>query len=317
MSRYIIRRILIAIPVFFGITILAYFIISLIPGSPLDLLLQNPSMSIGELERKKREMGLDQPIIIQYFNWLAEMFKGNMGISYRTNRPVFNMIAERVGPTILLTFSSLIVAYVIGIPIGIIAAVKRYSWLDYSSTLLAFLAASTPNFFLGLVFIYIFSVNLEIFPIGGMFASGSEASIMDLLLHMIMPVIVLAAQQFGKIIRYTRSGILETYKEDYVRTARAKGLYERVVLLKHILKNALIPLVTLLGLSIPFLVGGAVITEQVFGWPGLGNLFVQSVHSRDYPTIMGVIIIIAIGVLVGNLIVDIIYGFLDPQISYD
>src|SRR6056297_2504626 len=171
MSRYIIRRILIAIPVFFGITILAYFIISLIPGSPLDLLLQNPSMSIGELERKKRDMGLDQPIIIQYFNWLTEIFKGNMGISYRTNRPVFNMIAERVGPTILLTFSSLIVAYVIGIPIGIIAAVKRYSWLDYSSTLLAFLAASTPNFFLGLVFIYIFSVNLEIFPIGGMFAS--------------------------------------------------------------------------------------------------------------------------------------------------
>ena len=255
-------------------------------------------------------------MFIQYFYWLKELLIGNLGFSFRTGKPVLEMIASRIGPTFLLTFMSLVMAYVIAIPIGIISAIKPYTFWDYGSTVLAFLTAATPNFFLGLVCIFIFSVRLKLLPIGGMYYPGGEASISSLLIHLLMPSLVLAAQQFGSVMRHIRSGILEICREDYVRTARAKGVVERVVILKHILANSLIPIVTLLGLSIPFLVGGAVVTEQVFGWPGLGSLMVQSINARDYPVIMGITVVIAIAVLLGNLLADIAYGVLNPRISY-
>lgn len=315
--RYIIKRLLIAIPTFFGITILAYVISSMATGSPLDMLLTDPYMTAEEIARRKIQMGLDKPVIIQYFNWLKQFLQGNMGYSYRTQKPVFDMIVERLGPTLLLTCSSLILSCIIAIPLGIISATKPYSAWDYTSSGLSFLMAATPNFFAGLVFIYVFSVVLKVLPMGGMYDSSGVRSLGMLMEHMIMPTIVLSFQQVGGWIRYTRSSMMEVLSEDYIRTAKAKGLKWISVVYSHGLKNALIPVVTEIGMSIPFMVGGAVVTEQIFGWPGIGTLMVQSINARDYPVIMGITSMIAAVVLIGNMVVDLIYGYLDPRISYE
>lgn len=315
--RYIIKRLLIAIPTFFGITILAYIISSLATGSPLDMLLTDPYMTAEEIARREVELGLDKPVIIQYFNWLGQFLQGNLGYSYRTFQPVLEMILERLGPTLLLTCSSLVVSCLVAIPFGIISATKPYSGWDYTSSGISFLMAATPNFFIGLVFIYIFSVVLNVLPMGGMYDSSGTRSLGMLIQHMIMPTLVLSFQQIGGWIRYTRSSMMEVLSEDYIRTAKAKGLKWKTVVFRHGLKNALIPVVTEIGMSIPFMVGGAVVTEQIFGWPGIGTLMVQSINARDYPVIMGITSMIAAVVLIGNMVVDLIYGYLDPRISYE
>lgn len=314
--KYIIKRLLIAIPTFFGITILAYIISSMTPGSPLDMLLTDPYMTAEEIARRKVELGLDQPVIIQYFNWLMEFLKGNLGFSYRTHQPVIQMISQRIGPTLLLTCSSLIVSCLIAIPFGIMSATKPYSGWDYTSSGMSFLMAATPNFFAGLVFIYVFAVVLKVLPMGGMYDSSGTRSFGMLLKHLIMPTLVLSFQQIGSWVRYTRSSMMEVLEEDYIRTAKAKGLKWKTVICRHGLKNGLIPVVTEIGMSIPIMVGGAVVTEQVFSWPGIGTLMVQSINARDYPVIMGITVMVAAAVLIGNLVVDLIYGCLDPRISY-
>ena len=316
MKKYILKRLLIAIPTFVGITILAYFISSLAPGSPLDLLLTDPYITAEEIERKKIEFGLNQPVIIQYLSWFWQLLQGNMGFSYRTSQAVFNMIIQRLGPTLLLTLSATVFSIVVAVPMGIFAAAKPYSPWDYVSSGISFLCAATPNFFAGLIFIYVFSVVLKWLPMGGMYGNDGTRTISDLLVHMIMPGLVLSFQQLGNLIRQTRGSMLEVLQEDYIRTARAKGLRENTVIYKHGLRNAMIPVVTVIGMSIPFLVGGATVTEQVFSWPGIGTLMVQSINSRDYPVIMGITVMIAVVVLIGNLLTDLIYGLLDPRISY-
>lgn len=314
MKKYILRRMLILIPTFFGITILVYIISSMAPGSPLDILLNNAHITEADIETQKVVLGLDQPVIIQYFRWLAGLLQGNLGMSYRTSTPVLGMILERLGPTLLLTVSATILSILIAIPLGVMSGYKPYSAWDYFSSGFAFIASATPNFFVGLVLIYIFTIKSRILPMGGMYDSTGSRAISSLALHLILPVIVFSIQQIGSIVRQTRGSVLEVLQEDYIKMARAKGIKESSIIIKHALRNSLIPVVTVISSMLPYIIGGAVVTEQVFAWPGLGSLMVQSINARDYPTIMGISVFIAIVVLIGNFIADIIYGILDPKI---
>ena len=291
--KYILKRILIAIPTFFGITILAYFILNMAPGSPLDALLADPGITPAELERKRVALGLDQPVIIQYFTWL-----------------------ERLPATAILAASSIVLSLIVSIPLGIFAASRPNSGRDYFSGGLSMLMMATPNFFVGLVFIYLFAIVFNILPSGGMYSSSGAHTFGDLMKHMILPCLVLSSQQIGGWVRHMRSSMLEVMQDDYIRTAKSKGLTKWKVIMKHALKNALTPVVTVVGMSIPSIVGGAVVTEQVFGWPGIGSLMVTAINGRDYPVIMGITVMIAAAVLIANILTDVAYGILDPRISY-
>ena len=313
MSKYITKRLLIAIPTFLGITVLVYFISSLATGSPIEMLMADPMATPEDMEVLKAQMGLDQPVIIQYLRWLKMLLQGNLGTSYRTNLPVMDMVMERLGPTLILTITSTILSVLIAVPLGIMSAYKPYSLWDYVSSGFSFVGASTPTYFTGLVFIYLFSVQLNILPMGGMYDSGVE-TFASLARHMVLPCLTLTVFNVGSLLRQTRGSMMEVFSEDYIRTARAKGLNEFRVVVVHGLRNALIPVVTVLSTMIPFLFGGAVVAEQVFSWPGLGSLMVLSINSRDYPTIMGITVVIAAAVLIGNIITDIIYSLLDPKI---
>ena len=313
--KYIAKRLLIAIPTFLGITVLAYFILNLAPGSPLDALLADPKISPAELERKRIALGLDKPVVIQYFSWLNLLLHGDLGFSYSTQRPVAAMIGERLPATACLAGASILLSLIVAIPLGIYAASKPNSKRDYVSGGISLLMA-TPNFFVGLVFIYLFAIVFKILPSGGMYDSAGVKSGAALMRHMIMPCLVLSFQQIGGWVRHMRSSMLEVMQEDYIRTARSKGLKKWGVIYKHGLKNALIPVITVVGMSIPSLVGGAVITEQVFGWPGVGSLMVTAINGRDYPVIMGITVMIAAAVLIANILTDVAYGLLDPRISY-
>lgn len=313
-----IKRILLAIPILLAITIVVYALASAAPGSPIDMFIaQNSSMTDEAIAALEQKMGLDKPIIVQYWNWLIQMLQGNMGFSYRTNEAVTMMIGQRIAPTLILTGTALVVALLISIPLGVIAAYKPYSPVDYISSGLSFLGAATPNFFASLVLVYFLSVKLRLLPASGMYDSLSNKTFSSLVIHIIMPAAVLALQLLGGFLRQMRSSVLDSLGDDYVNTARAKGLKEKSVIFFHVMRNSLIPLVSQIGLSIPLLIGGAVVTEQIFSWPGIGSLMVLSINNRDYPTIMGLTVIISIFVLLGNIVVDIVYGFLDPRIRYD
>lgn len=314
MLKYIVKRLLIAIPVFIGITILVYTMSANTSGDPVRMALNNPDATEEDFERLREEWGLDDPVIIQYLRWVGRMFQGDLGESYRTGRPVSEMIGERVGPTLLITITSVIISLIIAIPCGILAAYKPYTLWDYLASGVSFIGAATPAFFAALIALYIFSVQLKWLPTGGMYGTDGVQTFGILIKHMILPVATLALGQIGSYIRQVRSSVLEVLGEDYVRTARSKGLREHLVVLKHTLRNALMPIVTLIGMQVPFLVGGAVVTEQIFGWPGIGSLMVNSITARDYPTIMGISAMIGIAVLVTNVLLDLIYAILDPRI---
>ncbi|MDR1178716.1 MAG: ABC transporter permease [Spirochaetaceae bacterium] len=316
-GSYCIRRLCIAAPTFIGITIIAYIVASLAPGSPLDALLVDPHISAAELERRKIIYGLDKPVWVQYINWLKALFHGDFGFSYATRRPVLTMIGERIGPTLLLAGTAIVLSLAVSLVLGILAASKPGSRRDYLTSGFSFLMLSTPNFFIGLALIFIFAAGLKILPSNGMYDSGGEKTIPVLLKHLVLPALVLSFQHTGSWIRHVRSSVLEVLGEDYIRTARAKGLTKTQVLLRHGLKNALIPVAAVIGMSLPGLISGAVVTEQVFSWPGLGSLMVRSIALRDYPVIMGITVIVSAGVLVINLIIDLLYGFLDPRIRYE
>jgi peptide/nickel transport system permease protein len=317
MLRYIVKRLILAVVVFGGITVLVFVLSSMAPGNPVLFLLASPEATVEEIEIITREMGLDRPLYIQYFNWAGEFLKGNLGTSYRTFRPVSSMVMERIGATLILTITATLISLLFAIPLGTLAAYRPDSPAEYLSSAIAFIGASTPVFFAALVFIYFFCARLQILPLGGMYSSSRDRNIVSLLIHLILPATTLAINHMGSYIRQTRSAVLEVLGEDYVRTARSKGLSEQIVVFRHAMRNALIPIVTQIGMSIPFLIGGAVVTEQIFGWPGLGSLMVASVTARDYPAIMGIASIIAMVVLLANIVVDLLYGFLDPRIRYN
>lgn len=315
MLRYLAKRLLIALPVILGVTIINYFIISMAPGDAVDLLV-DPNTSQADIAAKRESLGLNDPIPVRYVRWLGELGHGNLGYSFLNGQPVTQRIAERVGPTLGLSLFALVIAYIVAVPVGVLSATRQYSLVDYLSSILAMIGVSIPNFFLGIGLIYVFSLKLNLLPVSGMQTLGADPSFIDTLKHMILPAIVLSSATMGSVTRYTRSSMLDVVRQDYMRTARAKGLKDKVVIYKHALRNALLPVITLLGLQIPALLGGAIITEQVFSWPGMGRLSIDAITQRDYPVLMGVNLLAAILVVAGGLIADSLYSVADPRIRY-
>jgi peptide/nickel transport system permease protein len=318
MGQFLLRRILVSIPVLLGITIAMYVIINLAPGDPVTALMnpeQMANMGPDWVAQQRESLGLNDPLPVRYVKWLEETASGNLGYSSVDRLPVNEKIGERIWPTLKLMLVVLVISVIVGVPLGIISALKQYSIVDYLLTISGFLTVSIPSFFLALVLIYIFSLKLDWLPTAGMYTVGQPRTFVDSLQHMILPATVLGLAQAAPIIRYTRASLLETIRQDYVTVARAKGLAERGVVM-HALRNALIPIITIIALNIPMLLGGTVIIEQVFSWPGMGSLAIASVQGRDYNVLMGINLIAAIMILVSNLIADAIYALVDPRIKY-
>lgn len=314
MWKYILKKILLAIPVLLGITIIDFAIMSL-AGSPLDMMI-GPRTTEATLAAKAEQLGLNQPVWKQYIEWLGELLRGNMGFSYKSYRPVAEMIGEHIGPTLLLMGVSLLAGLVIAIPAGIYSAIHRYKKRDFAVVTASFFGSSIPGFFLAMVLVYLLNVRLQWLPSSGMVTASVGGGFWDIARHMVMPVTVLAVSIAGSNIRYIRSAVLEILEMDYLRTAKSKGIGRFKVINKHALRNALLPIVTVIGMHIPTLFGGSIIVEQIFSWPGLGLITMNAITARDYPVIMGVCLLSAIVVLVGNLLTDIVYGLVDPTIKY-
>lgn len=317
MIKYIIRRIVISLPVLIGITIITFGAYNLAPGDPISAMI-DPSLPMsGEMmEKLRREYGLDQPLPVRYVIWLREAAKGNLGYSFASRRPVSQIIGERLPATLQLTLFSLLIAIALGIPLGVYSALHQYSKLDYILTLSAFFAVSVPAFFFALGAIWIFSLRLDLFPVQGLNTPGAQNLVLDRIHHLILPATVLGVERIAGFLRYTRSAVLEVLGQDYMTTARAKGLPNQVVFWRHGFRNALITLITIIALSLPGLFGGAFIIEWIFSWPGMGQLAIASINARDYPTLMGTALIGSILVLVSNLLADILYAAADPRIRY-
>jgi peptide/nickel transport system permease protein len=323
MTSYIIRRILLAIPLLILISFAVFMLMQLIPGGPLAAYENNPNISSEDLERLKAELGLNVPKHIQYLNWLGSVLHGDLGISQVTRRPALVEIAEKLPNTLYLQGIAFFIALCIALPVGMVSAVRQYSWFDHLMTTVAFIGQSIPIFWLGLILIIIFNVALKhpnggpLLPGGGMQTIGGTESLDDRLSHLVLPAGVLIFFSLGSHIRYMRAGMLDVLHQDYIRTAHAKGLHERAVILKHALKNSLLPLVTIIGLDVPALFGGAIITETIFSWPGMGRLFFNSIDRADYAVMMGILMLSATLIVIFGIITDIVYGFLDPRIRFD
>jgi len=302
--KYILRRLLLLIPVILGVTFLVFTIMYFTPGDPARLIL-GESAQPEQVAALREEMGLDDPFIVQYFRFITKALTGDFGRSYSTKRPVFDEVFARFPATLKLTVAAMIIAVLIGIPVGIISATKQYSLLDSIAMIGALIGVSMPVFWLGLMLILVFSVKLRILP-----SSGSET-----LLHLILPAFALGVGSAAIITRMTRSSMLEVIRQDYIRTARAKGVAEKKVVNKHALKNALIPVVTVIGLQFGGLLGGAVLTESVFSWPGVGRLMVEAIRQKDSPMVLATVVFISVTFSFVNLLVDLLYAFIDPRIK--
>ena len=317
MLKFIFRRLLQSIPLVIGVSIIAFGLMHLAPGGPLAVYTLNPTIQAQDIERIKVALGLDQPLHIQYLKWAAGMFSGTWGNTFFGGRPVLHVILERVPATLILMGSALSIAILLGTAIGMLGAVRRYSLFDYLATTGALFALSFPTFWFGLMAIYVFAVRLRWLPSGGMFDLGNEGDPVDLLIHLVLPTLVLALVLVATWSRYARSSFLEVIHQDYIRTARAKGLVERDVLMKHAFPNALVPLIALFGLQLPTLFSGALVTETIFGWPGMGRLFVDSLTMKEYPVLMGMMMFTALFVIVGNLLADIGVALADPRVRLE
>ncbi|ARC66121.1 glutathione transport system permease protein GsiC [Bacillus licheniformis] len=305
-----------SIPILFGITILSFAIMKAAPGDPVSLMV-DPSIKQADREKFIEKYGLNEPEHIQYLKWLGNMVQGDFGTSIvRKGTPVIDLILARLPNTLLLMLVSTILALLISIPLGVLSARRPYSKLDYGITFTSFIGLAVPNFWFGLILIMVLSVNLGWFPTGGVMTLNSGFSLWDRIHHLILPAFVLATADMAGLTRYTRSSMLDVLRQDFIRTARAKGFKENRVVYKHGLRNGLLPVVTIFGLMIPSFIGGAVVTEQIFSWPGLGKLFIDSAFQRDYPVIMAMTVISAVLVVIGNLIADILYAIIDPRIEY-
>jgi peptide/nickel transport system permease protein len=314
MLTYITRRLFISIPVLLGITIISFIIMKLAPGNPVDMLI-DPNTP-PELQLAKKEMlGLDSSFAVQYGHWLSGLLHGQLGYSFSSYAPVASMIGERIGPTLILAFTALLIGMLIALPLGIASAVRHNTTSDHAMTGLAFIGLSIPPFFLGLGLIYLFALKVHWLPTGGMNTLGG-GGLRDTLRHLVLPASVLAVGIVGKKIRYIRASMLDVLGAEYLRTARAKGVKESLVIYKHALRNALLPILTVIGTEIPVLLGGSILVEQIFQWPGIGQLTMQSILSRDYPTLMALNLVAAVVVMSSNLVTDILYSVADPRIQY-
>jgi peptide/nickel transport system permease protein len=320
MATYVLRRLIQAIPILIGISVVSFLIINLAPGDPTDRF-RSGRVSAETIQNLIRLYGLDKPLPEQFVRWFTAFWQfpfrvDAWGYSFVDGRPVVEKVFEKIPTTLELMGTSLIVTMIVSIPLGVLAAVKQYSWADKIITTLATVGYALPSFVLGILLLYIFAIKLNWFPSFGRQSLGQDGNFGDFLWHLVLPVSSLAIQQIAGWSRYMRSSMLEVLQQDYIRTAKAKGLAESRVVYKHALKNALLPIITLLGLTLPSLLAGAAITESIFSWPGLGYMAVQSVTANDFPVVLAIVMIGGMMVLLGNLLADVLYGLVDPRIKY-
>jgi len=317
MKQYIIRRLLQIIPTLIGISIILFAISSMVPGDYITAV-NNPTMSAEKAAQLREIYGLDKPAVERYFTWIGNMLKGNLGDSLVHKKPVTTVMGNYVWNSFFIALFSLIFSWIIAIFSGVFSAKFQYSLFDKLVTLFIFLCMSLPSFFIGLLLIKFFALDLGLFPVGGMTTSGMNGStwdqLVDIAWHMFLPVLVLTMLSTGSLTRYFRTSMLEVIRQDYIRTARAKGLKERTVIFKHALRNALLPAITLMGFELPALFGGAIILEKIFIWPGVGQVYLESISMRDYPFMLGFTVFISVLTLIGNLLSDVLYGAADPRI---
>ena len=316
MRSYLARRLLLLVPVLVGVSVVVFLVLHLSPGDPAEIMLGSQATQ-EDLARLRRELGLTEPLHVQYLHWVAHVARGDLGRSLWMKRPVLDEVLNRYKATLLLTASGLLLSTVGGIALGVASAVRPHSFLDRMSAVTSLFGASMPVFWLGIVLMVVFSLWLGWLPASGMWAPYGEGGLRDLLAHLVLPAVTLAAASLTIIARLTRSTMLEILSQDYIRTARAKGLVEQRVVFRHGLKNALIPIVTVVGVQAGYLLGGAVLTETVFAWPGVGLLMVQGILARDFPLVQGCVLVIALTFVLINLAVDLLYAWLDPRIQYE
>ncbi|WP_373601010.1 ABC transporter permease [Paraclostridium bifermentans] len=313
MKEQIIKRLVNIIPMLFFITIISFILMHLAPGDPLQAYI-SPEMNVDDIERMRESLGLNDPIIVQYFKWLLNTLQGNLGYSMVSNKPVLDLILERLGPTLLLSGSALIISLIISIPVGLIAGYKKNSILDNVINVISYVGISIPSFWFAMMLIYVFAMKLNILPSVGMRSIGVDTT-SDMLKHLILPATVLSFYNISVYVRYIRSSTIGQLKEDYVLTQYAYGASTKDILFKHVLKNTLLPVITIFGMSLPGMFTGAFITETIFGWPGMGQLGVNAIFGYDYPVVMGITLISSTMLIIGNLIADILYTIIDPRIK--
>lgn len=320
MLAYILRRLVISIPILLGVTVITFVFINLVPGDYIDTLI-NPEKSSArreDLEALEEQLGLNKPAPVRYVLWMKELGQGNLGYSLSSQKPVTDEVGRRLVPTLKLMATSLVFAIVVGTGLGIISALRPYSVLDYLLTLAGFVWISVPSFFAAIVGIYFLAIKLPVFPVAGTGPAGeTHVGIHTQLYYLLLPAAILGLERIAAFMRYARASMLEVMRQDYVTVARAKGLKEWRIIAGHSFRNALLPLITVIGLSLPSLLGGSVVIESIFGWPGLGTYSISAVTQRDYPVIMGINFIAAVLVLLSNLLADVAYAFVDPRIRYE
>lgn len=321
MSKYLLRRAMHLIPILLGISAVVFVLVELAPGDPVDALIPPGTIGVSEdvRERVREEYGLNEPAPLRYIHWLRRAVVGDFGYSISSNQPITDIVVGRLPATLQLVGFALVMSIALGIITGVTSAVKQYSWIDYLVTLFSFAWLSVPMFFLGLMVIYIFAVKLNWFPAFGITSPGQSGfdAVIDRLHHLILPGITLGLELTAALTRYVRSSLLDVLAKDYMRTARAKGLAERLVVVRHGLRNALIPMITVIALRLPILFGGAVVVETVFQWPGLGTLALSAANQRDYPLVMALALFMSTVVVLSNFLADVAYAIVDPRIRYD
>lgn len=310
MWRYILKRIVMLIPVLLGVTFVVFFILSLTPGDPVEIILGDSATTESIMDMRE-ELGLNENIFVRYLKYIGGVLRGDFGLSYKNRLSVASQILERFPNTLLLALIAIVLALIIGLPIGIISAKKQNTIIDNTSMIVALLGISMPIFWLGLVLVIVFSLNLRIFPSSGM----NSTSLFALIRSLVLPSITLCAGSAAVITRMTRSSMLEVIRQDYIDTARSKGVKESVITIKHMLKNALIPIITVVGLQFGNLLGGAVVTETIFSWPGIGRFTIEAIKMKDTPTVLGCVIFMSVVFTVVNLVIDILYAYVDPRIK--
>ena len=315
LPAYALRRLLLALPVLFGVSVLVFAVLHLAPGDPAAIML-GAQATKEDVVRLHRDLGLDQPLIFQYVRWMGHVLQGDLGRSIPLGRAVLPEVLLRFKATLVLTAGALLIAILLGLAAGIVSAVKQYTWLDRISMGVAVTGVSLPVFWTGIMLILLFALQLRWFPSSGM-SSPYGSGVADVLWHLVLPAVTLGTASAAALARLTRSSVLEIIRQDYVRSARAKGLAERAVIARHVLKNAINPIITVLGLQVGFLLGGAILTETVFSWPGLGSMMVRAIQARDYPLVQGGVLLIATTFVLVNLVVDLLYAVFDPRIRYD
>jgi peptide/nickel transport system permease protein len=321
MLTFILKRLLLAIPLLLGVATILFVVLHLAPGDPTSFYF-NPDVDPQVIALMRKNLGLDQPIYVQYLRWIKSFLQGDFGTSFAQHRPVIEILKDAIPNTLLLSGVSMLIIFTVGVLVGTVQAVRQYSFADNLATVVSFFFYSMPEFWFALMLVLLFSYKFQILPASQMTSVNYEylgvpAKLWDRLQHLILPAVALGIGSAAGVARYARGGLLEVIRQDYIRTARAKGLSERKVIFKHAMRNAMIPIVTLFGLTIPFLMGGAVLIETIFAWPGMGRVIVTAIFQRDYPVVMAAAFLFAVFVVLGNLLADVLYAVVDPRIRYD